>query len=170
MADTGGFLPGGYGPGAYDIIAEGLSIPGLKVIKNGVLDRDLWDLVCRNVRNSRQVDMDTMLINGAMMQAEEQILRLFDKYGPDTITACMREIIDAGERAARAEISKMPDGVYYGESASDWDGTTDKPVRIKVQLTVKGDELTFDFEGSNPQVTFVNSPLGNTISSLQLYI
>ena len=164
MADTGGFLPGGYGPGAYDIIAEGLSIPGLKVIKNGVLDRDLWDLVCRNVRNSRQVDMDTMLINGAMMQAEEQIIRLFDKYGPDTITACMREIIDAGERAARAEISKMPDGVYYGESASDWDGTTDKPVRIKVQLTVKGDELTFDFEGSNPQVTFVNSPLGNTIS------
>src|SRR3990172_6325719 len=27
VADTGGFLPGGYGPGAYDIIAEGLNIP-----------------------------------------------------------------------------------------------------------------------------------------------
>jgi N-methylhydantoinase B len=31
-------------------------------------------------------------------------------------------------------------------------------------MTVKGDELTFDFHGSDPQVTFVNSPLGNTIS------
>jgi N-methylhydantoinase B len=58
----------------------------------------------------------------------------------------------------------MPDGVYHGESASDWDGKTDKPVRIKVTLTVRGDELTFDFDGSDPQVTFVNSPLGNTVS------
>ena len=31
-------------------------------------------------------------------------------------------------------------------------------------MTVKGDELTFDFQGSDPQVTFVNSPLGNTTS------
>ena len=70
MADTGGFLPGGYGPKAYDIIAEGLNIPPLKVIKGGVVDKDLWALVCRNVRNSNQVDMDTMLINGALAQAE----------------------------------------------------------------------------------------------------
>ena len=164
MADTGGFLPGGYGPGAYDIIAEGLNIPGLKIIKNGIIDRDLWDMICRNVRNSRQLDMDTMLINGAMIQAEEQIYKLFEKYGRDTIRACMKEIVDAGEKAARAEILKMPDGTYYGESASDWDGTTNKPVQIKVKMTVSGDELTFDFNGSDPQVTFVNSPLGNTIS------
>ena len=88
-ADAGGFLPGGYGPGAYDIIAEGLNIPGLKVIKNGVIDKDLWELICRNVRNARQVDMDTMLINMAMMKTEDQILRLFDKYGPGKVIACM---------------------------------------------------------------------------------
>lgn len=164
MADTGGFLPGGYGPGAYDIIAEGLNIPGLKIIKNGKLDKDLWELVRRNVRNSTQVDMDTMLINGAMMQAEEQVVKLFDKYDPGIMGECMQEIIKAGERAARDEIGKMPDGVYYGESASDWDGHTDKPVWVRVKLTVKGDELIFDFEGSDPQVTFVNSPIGNTIS------
>ncbi len=164
MADTGGFLPGGYGPGAYDIIAEGLNIPGLKVIKNGTLDRDLWELIRRNVRNSTQVDMDTMLINGAMTQAEEQVVKLFDKYGAAAVEECMQEIMDAGERAARAEIAKMPGGVYYGESASDWDGHTDKPVWVRVKLTVKGEELTFDFEESDPQVTFVNSPMGNTIS------
>jgi N-methylhydantoinase B len=164
MADTGGFLPGGYGPGAYDIIAEGLNIPPLKIIKKGVLDKDLWELVCRNVRNSTQVDMDTMLINGAMMQAEEQIIKLFDKYGLETIKTCMQKIIDAGEKAARAEIKRMPDGVYYGESASDWDGSADKPVWVRVKMTVKGEELTFDFSESDPQVTFVNSPIGNTIS------
>ena len=164
MADTGGFLPGGYGPKAYDIIAEGLNIPPLKVIKGGVVDKDLWALVCRNVRNSNQVDMDTMLINGALAQAETQVVKLIDKYGPETVKACMREILASGERAARAEIAAMPDGTYHGESAGDWDGMTDQPVWVRVDMTVKGDELTFDFHGSDPQVTFVNSPLGNTIS------
>ncbi len=164
MADTGGFLPGGYGPKAYDIIAEGLNIPPLKVIKGGVVDKDLWMLVCRNVRNSNQVDMDTMLIDGALAQAEAQVVKLVDKYGSQTIKACMAGIMAAGERAARAEIAKMPDGTYHGESATDWDGATDKPVWVRVAMTVAGDELTFDFTGSDEQVSFVNSPLGNTIS------
>ena len=164
MADTGGFLPGGYGPKAYDIIAEGLNIPPLKVIKGCVVDKDLWALVCRNVRNSKQVDMDAMLINGALAQAEQQVVKLVDKYGPETVKACMREILASGERAARAEIAAMPDGTYHGESAGDWDGMTDRPVWVRVEMTIKGDELTFDFHGSDPQATFVNSPLGNTIS------
>jgi N-methylhydantoinase B len=164
MADTGGFLPGGYGPKAYDIIAEGLNLPPLKIIKAGVLDQDLWALVCRNVRNAKQVDMDTHLINGVLAQAEAGIATLIDKYGADTVRYCMQEIMRAGERAARTEIAQMPDGTYCGESASDWDGSVDQPVWVRVAMTVHGDELTFDFTGSDHQVTFVNSPLGNTVS------
>src|ERR1019366_10197213 len=127
VADPGGFLPGGYGPGAYDIIAEGLNIPPLRIIEKGVLKKELWGFLLRNVRNPNQVDMDTMLINGALAQAEESVVRLVDKYGLEMVKACMREIIDAGERATRAEFTRIPDGVYTGESATDWDGTTDKP-------------------------------------------
>jgi N-methylhydantoinase B len=57
----------------------------------------------------------------------------------------------------------IPDGVYYGESAVDWDGTTpDKQVFVRVKLTVKGDEMTFDYSDSDDQVEFVNAPLGIT--------
>ena len=41
MMDTGGSFPGGYFANAYDIIAEGLNIPPLKIIKRGVPDADL---------------------------------------------------------------------------------------------------------------------------------
>ncbi len=162
VADTGGFLPGGYGPGAYDIIAEGLNIPPLKVIKAGVVDKDLWEFLLKNVRNPNQVEMDAMLINGVLTQAEEQLVALCDKYGVGTVKACMDQIISSGERAMRAEIEKIPEGTYTGESATDWDGTTDKPVWVRVKAIAKGDEITFDFSESDPQVTFVNSPLGNT--------
>ncbi len=163
MSDTGGFLPGGYGPGAYDIIAEGLNIPPLKVLKKGARNQDVWELLLRNVRNPTQVDMDTMLINGAFEQGEEQIVRLVDRYGLDTVKSCMKEIIEAGEKAARAELARMPDGVYHGEAGTDWDGQTDKPIWVRTKMTVEGDEVTFDLSGSDPQATFVNSPMGTTL-------
>ncbi len=162
VTDTGGFLPGGYGPGAYDIIAEGLNIPPIKVYKKGVLQKELWGFLLRNIRNPTEVDMDTNLINGAMAQAEEQVALLCDKYGVEAVKACLTEIVAAGEKAMRAEIAKIPDGVYYGESATDWDGKTDKPIFVRVKTTVKGEEITFDFSDSDPQATFVNVPLGLT--------
>lgn len=165
VSDTGGFLPGGYGAGAYDIIAEGLNIPPLKIIRRGVLQEDLWNLILRNVRMPSELDMDTRLINGCMAHAEEQIALLCDKYGVGTVRTCMAEIIAAGERAMRAEIAKIPDGSYRGESAADWDGETDKPIWVRVTAVVKGDELTFDFSDSDPQATFVNCPIGATITS-----
>jgi N-methylhydantoinase B len=165
VSDTGGFLPGGYGAGAYDIIAEGLNIPPLKIIRAGELQRELWDLILRNVRMPTELDMDTRLINGCMAQAEEQIAALCRKYGVETIKACMAGIIAAGERAMRAEIARIPDGHYHGESTTDWDGHTDRPVHVRVEAIVAGDELTFDFSASDAQATFVNCPVGATITS-----
>lgn len=168
MSDTGGFLPGGYAPGAYDIIAEGLNIPPIKLMKRGVLNKEIWDVLLRNIRNPTQVDMDTMLIQGACAQAEKHIVHLVDKYGLETIKTCMKEMIDAGERSARSEIKKIPDGTYYGEAGTDWDGTTDKPVYVRTEMTVKGDEITFDLSKSDPQATFVNTPMGTTVMSVMV--
>ena len=162
VTDTGGFLPGGYGPGAYDIIAEGLNIPPLKIIKKGVLQKELWGFLLRNIRNPTEVDMDTNLINGTMAQAEEQIGILCDKYGVETVKACMNEIVAAGEKAMRSEIAKIPDGVYYGEASTDWDGQTDRLITVRCKATVKGEEIIFDLSESDPQATFVNVPLGLT--------
>lgn len=160
VSDTGGFMPGGYAPGAYDIIAEGLNVPPLKIIKKGVVQKELWGFLLRNVREPTQLDMDTMLVNGSMAKAEEEFGALCDKYGVETVKACMKEIVDSGERLMRAEIAKIADGTYYGESATDWDGTTDKPIWVRVDAIVKGDEITFDYSKSDPQATFVNAPAG----------
>lgn len=165
VSDTGGFLPGGYGAGAHDIVAEGLNIPPMKIIKQGVLQEDVWRLVLRNVRMPTELDMDTRLINGCMAHAEEQLGQLCKKYGVDTVKTCMAEIVAAGERAMRAEIVRIPNGVYSGESATDWDGQTDKQIWVRVKAIIADDELTFDFSDSDAQATFVNCPTGVTITS-----
>jgi N-methylhydantoinase B len=48
----------------------------------------------------------------------------------------------------RAAIAELPDGTYAHES---WSDGFDEPVRLAVSVTIDGDELTVDFDGSSPQ-------------------
>jgi N-methylhydantoinase B len=97
MEDTGGFMPGGYAPGAYDVVAEGLNIPPIRIMEQGVLNKDLWGLIRRNLRNPSLVEMDVMLINAALKLGEQDMTQVVDRYGLETVKACMEQITAAGE-------------------------------------------------------------------------
>ncbi len=150
--DTGGAFPGGYFANGYDIHAEGLRIPPIKVFDRGVERADVLDLVWHNVRFPRGVRIDNYAMIAATKLAEERVLALVGHYGPDVVLAALDEMMDRTEAAVRAEIRKMPDGVYHGEAATDDDGTVlDEPVWVRVDATVAGDELTLDFSRSDAQ-------------------
>ena len=51
----------------------------------------------------------------------------------------------------RAAIRKLPDGVYRFTDFLDSDGVSDRPVRIQVAITIRGDSALVDFTGSGPQ-------------------
>jgi N-methylhydantoinase B len=157
--DTGGSFPGGYFPNGYDIHAEGLCIPPLKVYERGVERSDLLELIWNNVRFRDAVRLDNYSMIAATRLAEERALGLVRRYGRDAVLACVDEMIDRTERAVRAEIAAIPDGTYSGESATDDDGTVlDEPVWVRVDVVVEGDELTIDFSRSDAQRKgYVNS-------------
>lgn len=50
----------------------------------------------------------------------------------------------------RAAIRELPDGTYRSELKTD--GIMDKPITIRMALTIKGDEILIDFAGTDPQV------------------
>jgi N-methylhydantoinase B len=150
--DTGGSFPGGYFPNGYDIHAEGLCIPPIKVIEAGRVREDVLDLVWNNVRFPKGVKIDNYAMLAACKRCDDRIVALVEKYGRDTLLDCVQQMIDRTERAVREEIRKIPDGTYYGESATDDDGTElDVPVWVRVAITVKGDEMTLDFSKSDRQ-------------------
>ena len=61
----------------------------------------------------------------------------------------------------RAELAALPDGVYAFEDFIDGFGDEPEPLRIAVELTVRGDEVWVDFEGTAPQVAAgLNCPVG----------
>jgi N-methylhydantoinase B len=163
VMDSGGALSGSYFPRAYDCIAEGLNIPPVKILKKGKPNQEVREVIFDNIRTPAGVWSDLMLIYGSIMRLQDDICALVEKYGLDTLKDCTKEIIKRDEIATRKQIAAISDGVYYGESITDWDGSTpDKQIFVRVKLTKKGDEMTFDFSDSDDQVDFVNSPVGNT--------
>jgi len=165
MADSGGAYSGSYFPQAYDCISEGLNIPPVKIIEKGEIDEKAKEIIFNNIRTSAAVWSDCMLIYGSIQKGQDDIKKVIEKYGVDVVKECCNQMMKRGEDAMRSEIKAIPDGEYTGETAVDWDGTTpDQPVWVRVKLTIKDDEMTFDFSESMncKNVDFVNSPLGNT--------
>ena len=162
--DTGGSFPGGYFPDGYDIHAEGLCIPPVKVIDGGEENTELLELIWNNVRFREAVRLDNYAMIAATKLAENRVHDLLERYGKDTVESSIEEMIQRTERAVRAEIHAIPDGTYTGEAATDDDGTVlDEPVWVRVDVTVDGDELTMDFSRSDDQRRgYINSPWAAT--------
>jgi len=166
--DSGGAFQGSYYPRMYDCHGEGLMIPPVKIIEQGVIDEKVFSVILRNVRGSALVRADTMLVFEAMKKAETRVIEMLRSYGKDTVLGACDEILRRTEESVRKVISTWPGGTYYAERAADWDGTTDKPVWVRLTLTVKPDEgrLIFDFTKSDRQVDFINCPEGQTAAAV----
>jgi N-methylhydantoinase B len=165
--DTGGAFPGGYFPNGYDIHAEGLAIPGIKVMEGDKVREDVMELILNNVRWPQGTRIDNYAQIASLRLCEQRIVALLDKYGKQTVLACVDEMMTRTEKAVRATIAKIPDGTYSGEAATDDDGTElDVPVWVRCEITVKGDSLTVDFSRSDKQRKgFVNCIFNSTFAN-----
>lgn len=166
--DSGGAYPGCYFPRSYDCHGEGLMLPPVKIIEQGKVNESTYSVILRNLRGANMVRADNMLVYGSMKQIEQRIIALLREYGKETVMAALDELINRARAAVNAVISKYPAGTYYAERAADWDGTTDKPVWVRLAMTVKPKEgkVIFDFSESDPQCDFINVPLGQVWSSV----
>src|SRR5256712_4700792 len=63
----------------------------------------------------------------------------------------MDEIIERTEANTRAAIRAVTDGVYSFEDFMDDWGPGTEPLRVAVAVTVTGDSVVIDYEGSSPQ-------------------
>lgn len=164
--DTGGSFPGGYFPNGFDIHAEGLIIPPIKCFDRGKEREDIFELLWNNVRFREGVRIDNYALMAALQVCENRVIALLDKYGRDTVMECVEEMLDRMESSVRKIIADIPDGTYYGESATDDDGTTlDEQVWVRCAATIKDDEMTLDFSESDDQRKgFVNCVYASTYS------
>ncbi|WP_374445994.1 hydantoinase B/oxoprolinase family protein [Stella sp.] len=152
---------------ATDVIAEGLRIPPScwnmqKDWNGGRLER----LVAHNIRVPDQTIGDFNAQFAANAMGAARVRQLCEKYGVAAVKETMRELLDYSERRVRAAIAKVPDGTYHGEALLDDDGIGEEAIAIRCRLTIAGESVSIDFEGSAPQVgRNINCPFSSCISA-----
>lgn len=111
-ADVGGLVPGSNSIGATEIHQEGLRLPFLKLVENGVENQMLLEIIAANVRVPDQVIGDLHAQVAAARAGQRGFAALLDRYGPDTIEAYAEALQDQAEVLARKAFAEIPDGVY----------------------------------------------------------
>jgi N-methylhydantoinase B len=161
--EVGGKDPGSWTSDSRDVFQEGLQLPFVKMVRGGVLDRDLAAVLQANSRLPDQVLGDLVAQAACLEVAERRVLELCSRYGAETVLEAMREVHTRSERLARAALAELPHGVYEAEDMIDDDGVGGGPFPIRVRVTVTPEELVCDFTGSHPQV---GGPVNSTWSGL----
>jgi len=169
QADIGGAVAGGYNPEAREVWQEAFRITPVKIVDRGKLRKDVWDLVFANIRYDIVAE-DIKAEMGGCVVGERGVQALVQKYGRDRFNRHVEYLFETTESMVRKEISAIPDGTYPGKSEVFYDGIHDgSRMQIALNVTVTGDEITFDFTGSSPQTEgFVNAPYGATASAVLL--
>jgi len=145
MLDIGGRI---LSAEAREVYEEGFFIPIMKLFRAGERNEELFKLLKANVRTPLEVEGDLYAMASCNDVGGNQLLEFMREFHLDSIDPLSEAIVDRSERAMRAAISRLPDGVYAHEMYSDG---FEEPVLLKATVTIDGDELTVDHAGSSPQ-------------------
>jgi N-methylhydantoinase B len=150
-ADIGGGTPGSMGL-ATDIYGEGLCIPPVRLVRNGVLNEDVMRLILANVRSHAERRGDFQAQIGSLNTGAMRLREIVARRGGRETAAYAQHLIEYSARLMRHALAAIPDGVYEAEDALDDDGISAEEVAIRVRLTIAGQQARVDFNGSAPQV------------------
>jgi N-methylhydantoinase B len=165
-ADVGGMTPGSM-PVAREIYQEGLILPPLRLVRAGILEEELLELVLANVRTPQERHGDLLAQLAANQRGASRLVDLVRRYGATEISQAMDELLAYTERMTRLLLRGMPDGIYRFTDSLDGDGFHEGPIPICVAVTILGETARVDFTGSAPQQTgSVNAVLAITVSAV----
>ena len=167
QTDIGGRVPGGNACDNTEIYQEGIRIPPIRIFERNKPNDLFFKMMRANVRVPEKVLGDIMATVAACSRGEEGLKVLARTYGVAELQEHMNDLIDYAEELTRAELISLPDGKWEFEDFLDDDGFQKEPIRIKVKLIKKNDELTADFKGTSPQVKgSINLPRSFTCSAV----
>jgi N-methylhydantoinase B len=157
LMDIGGI---GFGPDATDVFMEGLYIPMLKLIDQGIVNETLMAIIRSNTRLPIDTEGDTYSLAACNDVGAKRLAEMMDEFGIDSLSALAEHICTRSREAVMAEIAKLPRGTWHNIMTVDG---YDEPVTLAAALTVSNEGMHVDFTGTSPQSRYgINVPLAYT--------
>jgi N-methylhydantoinase B len=154
-ADVGGMVPGSEAAVCRSIFQEGLRVPPVRIMQEGRLNRDVFDIILLNSRTPEEREGDLRAQFAANLAGIRGVEALFARYGEQT-EAAMAAYLDFTERRFVAAIERLAPGSYRAEDFLDGDEEGTR-ARVALELTVGEGRLVLDFAGSAPQLSWARN-------------
>jgi N-methylhydantoinase B len=168
-ADVGGRVPGSIDFTATEHFSEGIRITPVRVWSEGRYLHDVARLIVSNTRQPEDAEGDLIAQAEATRVAEREITRLADRYGVATLKTAFQEVQDYVEAFTRLRLDSLPDGVWRTEDYLDRDLAAGREglIPIKIEMTIDGDQVTYDLTGSHPVIgSSMNASFGGSFSGV----
>jgi N-methylhydantoinase B len=152
-SDVGGPVPSSMQVGSREFRQEGLRFQSVRLVSGGELNDEVLRVIRSNIRIESGTLKDVQAMLAVCRAGETYFREILAKYGRDTVLDATRIYMEQSERRTRAELTRIPPGVYGAVGHFDNDGITlDRPVRVEMAITIGDGDMTVDFTGSDPQV------------------
>jgi N-methylhydantoinase B len=156
-ADVGGMEPASLPADSHELYQEGLILPPVRV------SEDLLAVLLANSRNPDERRGDLRAQIAAHRLAERRVAELCERRGRERVASAMDELYAYSERVVRAAIAELPNGRY---EATDSLEAPEGLLELRCAVTIAGDEVEIDFDGTAPQHRGnLNCPLAVTRSA-----
>lgn len=167
--DIGGTVPGGFSANATAVEQEGLRLPPVKLFKSGEMDKEIYAIICSNIRVADQRIGDVKAQSAALLVGQSRLDQLIEKYTAATLKEAIAELKIRAAQQMRQRITKIADGNYTGTAYVDSDGVVNEPLTIQINMQKTGTDLHINFDGTSPPCMGpMNSVLATTQSSIYL--
>ena len=145
--DVGGAL---WSADCREVFEEGIRILPSRLMRAGEWNSDLVDLLCANVRVPRQVlgDLEAQVVSNHV--SVRRVVEFLEDTGLPNLQALSANLQARTDRAMRRAIASVPDGTYKGEIEAD--GFDEQTTSIVCTVTVSGETMHIDYEGTSPQI------------------
>jgi N-methylhydantoinase B len=166
--DIGAIDPGST-MGSTSIFHEGLRLGPTRIVQKFKPIPEWYDLLVRNTRLKAMTLGDLNAQISAIRTGEKRLGRMLERVGLDVYRAACANIFEQARILDRQAIRALADGVYRREGFLDDDGVGDEPVKVALTLTIEGERMIIDLEGSSgPVAGSINCGAVQTVSLLRL--
>ena len=143
VVDIGGR---GLGADAASIYEEGLYIPIMKFANRDTVDETLIRIIRGNVREPDQLIGDIYALATCNEIGHRRLIDMMAEFALADLSGIATFILDNSRRATIERIGALPQQSAEGEMTMDG---FDRPITLKVKVSVEGDRIISDFTGSS---------------------
>lgn len=167
-AEIGGKTPGSMPPDAKLLTDEGVIIPPVHLVKEGVSQwENITAILNKALFPTRSLKENLADLNGALAAnkaGEQELLELVDKFGEGIVKKYMELLkVHASEKTGDA-LARFGSGKYLSEEYLD-DGAV-----LKVRLTINGRKCEIDFSGTSPVQPGNMNATNAIVNSVVIYV